>query len=35
MNRDSPANVGIALGIVIAVVAALPLYAWHFTFAWA
>ena len=35
MNRNISANVGIALGIVIAIVAALPLYALLFVFGWA
>ena len=34
MNRNSPANVGIALAIVIAIVAALPLHALLLDFGW-
>ena len=35
MNRNSLANAGIALGIVIAVIAALPLYALLLALGWA
>ena len=35
MNRNSPAKVGIALGFVIAILAALPLYALLLAFGWA